>query len=94
MIVYAFDVDETLEVSNGPVKLLDLAKLREQGHIVGLCGNWAMVTLHCPDWHHICSFVGMVGNILGISGASDDRGAAERAGWRFIQESAFARGAR
>jgi hypothetical protein len=36
----------------------------------------------------------MVGNILGISGASDDRGAAERAGWRFIQESEFASGAR
>jgi hypothetical protein len=36
----------------------------------------------------------MVGNILGISGASDDRGAAERAGWRFIQESEFARGVR
>ena len=28
----------------------------------------------------------MVGNILGISGASDDQGAAARAGWRFIQE--------
>ena len=117
MVVYAFDVDETLEVSNGPVKLFDLVKLRGQGHIVGLCGNWAMVTLHCPDWHHICSFVGpcgiekhdflrqlrqyipgddyvMVGNILGISGASVDRGAAERAGWRFIQESAFASGVR
>ncbi len=93
MVVYAFDVDETLEVSKGPVKLFDLVKLREHGHIVGLCGNWAMVTLHYPDWHHICSFVGpcgiqkhdflrqlrqyipghdyvMVGNILGISGAS------------------------
>jgi hypothetical protein len=58
MVVYAFDVDETLEVSKGPVKLVDLVKLREHGHIVGLCGNWAMVTLHCPDWHHICSFVG------------------------------------
>lgn len=117
MVVYAFDVDETLEVSSGPVKLVDLLTLREQGHTVGLCGNWAMVTLHYPDWHRICSFVGpcgiekhdflrqlrqyvpaddyvMVGNILGISGASDDRGAAERAGWRFIQESAFAQGAR
>ena len=61
VVVYAFDVDETLEVSNGPVKLFDLVKLREQGHIVGLCGNWAMVTLHCPDWHHICSFVGPCG---------------------------------
>ncbi len=110
MVVYAFDVDETLEVSKGPVKLFDL-------HIVGLCGNWAMVTLHCPDWHRICSFVGpcgiekddflrqlrqyipgddyvMVGNILGMSGASDDRGAADRAGWRFIQESEFAKGVR
>jgi hypothetical protein len=117
MVVYAFDVDETLEVSKGPVKLSDLVNLREHGHIVGLCGNWAMVTLHCPDWHHICSFVGpcgiekhdflrqlrqyipghdyvMVGNIVGISGASDDRGAAERAGWRFIQESEFAKGVR
>jgi hypothetical protein len=115
--VYAFDVDDTLEVSNGPVKLADLAGLRERGQIVGLCGNWAMVTLHCSDWHRICSFIGpcgiekhdflrelrqyipgddyvMVGNILGISGASDDRGAAERAGWRFIRESAFAAGAR
>jgi hypothetical protein len=36
----------------------------------------------------------MVGNILGISGASDDRGAAERAGWRFIQECEFAKGVR
>jgi hypothetical protein len=59
--VYAFDVDETLEVSKGPVKLADLVKLREHGHIVGLCGNWAMVTLHCPDWHHFCSFVGPCG---------------------------------
>ena len=117
MVVYAFDVDETLEVSKGPVKLVDLVTLREHGHIVGLCGTWAMVTLHCPDWHHICSFVGpcgiekddflrqlrqsipgddyvMVGNILGMSGASDDRGAAKRAGWRFIQESEFAKGVR
>ncbi len=37
MVVYAFDVDETLEVSRGPVNL----------HIVG----GAMVTLHCPDKH-------------------------------------------
>ena len=90
MVVYAFDVDETLELSNGPVKLADLVVLREHGHIVGLCGNWAMVTQQCPDWHRICSFVGP----CGISGASDDRGAAERAGWRFIQESEFAKGVR
>ena len=28
----------------------------------------------------------MVGNILGVSGASDDQGAATLAGWRFIKE--------
>ena len=117
MVVVAFDVDDTLEVSDGPVRLDDLIKLREDGHIVGLYGNWAMVTQHYPGWHHIYSFVGpcgiekhdclrqlrqhipgdddvMVGNILGISGASDDRGAAERAGWRFIKESEFAKGVR
>jgi hypothetical protein len=36
----------------------------------------------------------MVGNIKGVSGASDDQGAAQKAGWRFIQESAFAGGMR
>ena len=110
-------MDETLEVSQGPVKMVDLVTLRADGHIVGLCGNWAMVTQHYADWHHVCSFVGpcgiekhdflrqlcqhipvddyvMVGNILGVSGTSDDRGAAERAGWRFIQESDFAKGTR
>jgi hypothetical protein len=29
-----------------------------------------------------------------IFGASDDRGAAGRAGWRFIKESEFAKGVR
>jgi hypothetical protein len=36
----------------------------------------------------------MVGNIKGVSGASDDQGAADLAGWRFIKESDFASGAR
>jgi hypothetical protein len=36
----------------------------------------------------------MVGNIKGISGTSDDQGAAHLAGWRFIKESNFAAGAR
>jgi hypothetical protein len=36
----------------------------------------------------------MVGNIKGVSGASDDKGAANLAGWRFIKESDFAAGVR
>ena len=36
----------------------------------------------------------MVGNVKGVSGASDDEGAADLAGWRFLKESDFAAGAR
>ena len=56
--LYAFDVDETLEVSNGPVPLDALVALREQGHIVGLCGNWAVFVQAVPEWHRVVSFVG------------------------------------
>ena len=114
--VYAFDVDETLEISAGPIPLQALMDLRIEGHIVGICGNM-QVFCSVPGWYHLVSFLGqsylpkdaflhglmvnipaeeyiMVGNILGVSGASDDQGAAQRAGWRFIKESDFAAGER
>jgi len=131
MICYAFDVDETLEISSGPIPISVLLELREQGHVVGLCGNLNKFITSVPNWQNYVSFtlnldtypvIGgpfgsclpkdvwlkvwrqtafphaddyvMVGNILGVSGASDDKGAAERAGWRFIQEIDFANGAR
>ena len=117
MKLYAFDVDDTLEVAGGPVRLADVVGLRQAGHIVGLCGNWGVVTRSWPEWSQIFSFVGpmamskrdfleqlstyvpakeyiMVGNILGVSGQSDDQGAAVAAGWRFIRESDFASGIR
>ena len=116
MKVYAFDVDETLEISAGPVSLQSMMDLRIEGHIVGVCGNMH-VFCQVPGWQHLCSFLGqgflpkdaflhglklnipaddyvMVGNILGVSGGSDDQGAAQRAGWRFIKESDFAAGVR
>lgn len=117
MKVWAFDVDETLEVSGGPVKLQSLMDLRNEGHIVGICGNWAAFCQRVQGWQHLVSFLNagapnkethliqlrmylpadefiMVGNILGITGASDDQGAAQRSGWRFISEGDFAAGAR
>ncbi|MCZ6620530.1 MAG: hypothetical protein O7C72_01315 [Deltaproteobacteria bacterium] len=116
MKLYAFDVDETLEISGGPIKLDQMTQLRNEGHIVGICGNWIIFVQAVTGWHDLVSFLSigigekseflnqikqyiraeeyiMVGNILGVSGASDDKGAAETAGWRFIKESEFAAGA-
>jgi hypothetical protein len=117
MKIYAFDVDDTLEVSGGPITVVSVAELKSRGHIIGLNGNWAAVVQWVPQWHRIFSFIGpmemskdiflnqlktyiqaedyiMVGNIKGVSGGSDDSGAAQLAGWRFIKESDFAEGAR
>ena len=117
MNIYAFDVDETLDVSGGPITIASVESLKTEGHIIGLNGNWAVVVQTVPLWHCIFSFIGpmqmskniflnelktyiraddyvMVGNIKGISGASDDEGAAHLAGWRFIKEGDFAAGAR
>lgn len=60
MNVYAFDVDETLEISNGPVTLQSMMDLRVQGHVVGLCGNWGLFTSMVPGWQHLISFLNAV----------------------------------
>lgn len=57
VICYAFDVDETLEISHGPVKLEAMQELRRWGHIVGICGNMH-VFCSLPDWHERVSFLG------------------------------------
>lgn len=57
VIVYSFDVDETLEISNGPIKLQSLMDLRVAGHIVGICGNMQKICT-VPGWQHLISFLG------------------------------------
>lgn len=57
MNLYSFDIDETLEISNGPVSIQSLVELKEQGHIVGLCGNWALFVQRVKSWHNLISFV-------------------------------------
>ena len=117
MKIYAFDCDHTLIISSGPVTLESIIELRKEGHIVGICGNWAAVAQCVMGWHNLFSFISpmeipkalflnqistfiraeeyvMVDNIIGVSGASDDKGAAEQAGWKFIQENSFAAGER
>ena len=111
-IVYAFDIDDTLDVSDGPIAVDLLRELRNRGYIIGLCGNWAVFVQAVPDWHEFISFIGpmsmtkeefltqiksyipcsryvLVGNIKGVSGASDDEGAARKANWEFVKESEF-----
>src|SRR5665213_2541543 len=68
MKVYAFDVDETLYLSHGPVQWEALVALRAEGHVLGLCGNWAAVTLQVPEWHGVLSFIGP--GLIGTSTAS------------------------
>jgi len=118
MRCYAFDVDETLEGFGGPVSLQSLMDLRNEGHIVGLCGNWGAFCSSVSGWQHLISVIVnlgtpkdwamshfrqhvggcddyvLVGNRLGVTGASDDEGAAQRARWRFILERDFAAGER
>lgn len=57
MTVFAFNVDETLEISNGPVTLQSLMDLRVQGHVVGICGNMH-VFCKVPGWQYLVSFLG------------------------------------
>lgn len=57
MNVYAFDIDECLEISNGPVTLLSMMELRGQGHIVGLCGNWGLFCQTVRGWQYFVSFM-------------------------------------
>jgi hypothetical protein len=58
MKIYAFDVDDTLEVSGGPISIVSVGNLKPEGHIVGLNGNWAVVVQSVPLWHRIFSFIG------------------------------------
>lgn len=140
--IYAYDIDECLWTSNGPITETMLRQLRSEGHILGICGNLSAFLPRAPGWHEYISVTMnfdfgyvdpktginlynmhlipkaiwlhcfqhvafpdaeeyvMVGNVfgqknsLGIVCGSRDNEAAAQAGWRFIDESSFAAGAR
>lgn len=60
--VYAFDVDDTLAIPNGPfpgpITLDMLVQLRLQSNPVGLCGNFLNAFKYAPDIWKIISFYG------------------------------------
>lgn len=50
-IVILFDVDHTMTVSEGPIDVEDLKKLKQNPNIiVGLCGNLRQFFLTVPNW--------------------------------------------
>lgn len=57
MKIYLFDVDKTLEISRGCVTFESIVKLKSEGNIVGLCGNWGVVTLNTRGWENLFSFL-------------------------------------
>lgn len=59
--VVLFDVDHTIEISSGPVTLQQIVEVWKAGHIVGLCGNFALFVQLVPDWHHVISILGSGG---------------------------------
>ena|SRR5690348_13675913 len=62
MNLYAFDVDDTLNIPTGtpagPIPLDDLRALHAQGHIVGICGSWHKLVQADPSWFRYVSFTG------------------------------------
>lgn len=69
MIVWCFDVDETLSVGRppGPIDIIELLKLRKDGHIVGICGNWGQFVKSVKSWGMYVDF------ITPIAGSHDKR---------------------
>ena len=56
--VFAFDVDETLDISRGPINHQVIKILYERDNIVGICGNWSHFVRTIPDWDKMVSFIG------------------------------------
>lgn len=60
--VYAFDVDDCLSFNGakypGAVSLNDVMKLRNQGIITGICGNYNAIIPFLKDWYQYFSFFG------------------------------------
>lgn len=59
--IIAFDIDHTLQISNGDITLQQIMRLKKEGHILGLCGNWGLVTSIIDEWENLFSFIGAIG---------------------------------
>jgi len=100
LLVVAFDVDGTLEISGGPIPLSKLWELKKAGVVVGVVGNWELAIKHIrgldfyqagiPNKAEILRAIGE-GKVLRIyvGDTEDDAGQALAAGWIFLYPRDF-----
>lgn len=60
MFLIAFDVDDTLNISEGPIHIDWMTELLLAGHAVGICGNWPLFVKEVDQWYLMCSFFGPI----------------------------------
>lgn len=56
--VIAFDVGQTLDIADGPIKTQYVKDLYDADYIVGICGNWKHYIGSVSEWERTVSFVG------------------------------------
>ena len=57
MKIYAFDVDDTMEMSGGPVTISMVENEYRAGNLIGLLGNWMLAIQSWSDWWIAISFL-------------------------------------
>ena len=100
MTVYVFDVDGTLEISEGPVKLEVLRKLKGYVFIIGNYGKLAETTTEFPNGNpegllkvealkRLGSKFAPQEKKIYVGDLPSDKEAAEKAGWNFCYAKDF-----
>lgn len=98
--IIAFDVDGTLEISNGRIPIKHLFDLKEAGFIVGVVGNWKLAIEHIKGLDFYQAGIPNKAEILRALGkgkafklyvgdTEEDRRQSRIAGWNFIHVSEY-----
>lgn len=98
-VLVSFDVDGTLEISDGPIPISTLEKLKRVGWIVGIAGNYSKFQQLCPQFQldfygtkEILSKLKSQFNpdlAIHVGDTEDDRARARAAGFCFIHANDF-----
>ena len=73
MKLYLFDYDGTLNLPShvmpGPIDIQDVVYLRNQGHAVGMMGDWQALIKNYPDWWKVFCSIGPIEKMGPIAAA-------------------------